>query len=249
MEGATASFDGADPAPIPAAFEVAPGEHRFIVEAPQHVSKTLSTVAVEGTVTALNVELEPSPGQVEVTAPEGARVHLDGRDVGTSPLPGPLPVAPGVHVFAVTERGRTPFVRSLRVRRGAPARIDAELPRSNQRIAAWAVLGTSAGLLASAGTTLALTLDKEAQARALEARHVSEGLSVSQAQRYRELERDRNGLADATIGLGVAAGLVGVAGALLFVFDEPDLPDLPGDSQILLMLGPGTVGASAGGSF
>ena len=81
VEGAKARIDGGDPQSIPAAFEVQPGEHRIVVEAPEYQPRTLETVAVSGSVVALNVDLDEQPGQLSVRAPEGARVQVDGRAV------------------------------------------------------------------------------------------------------------------------------------------------------------------------
>lgn len=240
IEGAIARVDGGEAVPIPAAFEVEPGERKVHVEAPEHLPQTVDTVAVAGSVVALNVDLEPAPGRLLVRGPEGARILLDGQFVGHSPLSAPIEVAPGRHHLVVTDRGRVPFVHPLELRRGQSAELDAELAVTGQRVAAWSLLGAGAALLAGAGATFALTLEREDEAAALEARFERRGLSTGEARRYRELEEERDELAALTIGLGTAAGAAVIAGVLLWVFDEADAP---ASTRWGPVAGPGGAGA------
>lgn len=222
VEGAVAVVGDSDPTPIPAGFEVEPGKHRVRVTAPGYEPAVLDTVAVAGSVVALNPVMTPTPGTLTVRAPDGARVRLDGREIGRSPLPSPLVMPPGSHVVAVTDRGRNAFVRQLDVGRGEALAVDAELSVTNQRYAAWAALAAGGALLIGAGATYAVTVGKERDAEALEDRLATQGLTVAEATRYRELEDDRDGLAQVTTGLGIGAAVALGTGLVLWIFDEPD---------------------------
>lgn len=223
VEGATARIDDGEPTAIPAAFEVEPGERTVYVEAPEHVAQTLETVAVAGSVVALNVELRPAPGHLVVRAPEGAAVFLDRQPVGRAPLGEPLALAPGSHLVTVTANGRRPFVQQVDLGRGQAAEVDAQLGVTPQRWTSWALFGVAGAALAAGGATLAVTLDREDEGEALEARHARQGLTVAEADRHAALEAERDTYAAWTIGLGSAAGAALVTATLLWVFDEPDI--------------------------
>lgn len=223
IEGATARIDDGEPAAIPAAFEVEPGERTVHVEAPEHLAETLETVAVAGSVVALNVELRPAPGRLAVRAPEGAAIFVDRQPVGRAPLAEPLAVPPGSHLLAVTANGRRPFVQQVELGRGQAAEVDAPLGVTTQRWTAWTLFGVAGGALAAGGVTLALSLDREDEAADLEARHDRQGLTVAEADRYADLEAERDTYTAWTIGLGSAAGVALVTATLLWIFDEPDI--------------------------
>lgn len=69
----------------------------------------------------------PPPATLLVTTNiDGARVQLDGDDVGISPV-GPVEVADGQHELLVTARGYLQVRRQLRIQPGENARFDATL--------------------------------------------------------------------------------------------------------------------------
>jgi tetratricopeptide (TPR) repeat protein len=242
VEGATARVDAGEPAAIPAAFEVKPGPHRVVVEAADHLPEKLETVAVAGSVVALNVDPRDKPGHLTVRGPEGAHVAVDGRAVGESPLGGPLEVAPGHHLVAVTDRGREPFVEQVDVAHGGAAEVDAHLAVTRQRIYAWSLFGVAGALAAGAGVAFGFALDKESQATDLEKTLRSQGFTVAQAERYRTLQDDRDSDSRLAIGLGIGAGVAAAAGLVLYVFDTPEAPRLP---VLTPTAGPSGAGVSA----
>lgn len=223
VAGATARIDEGEPASIPAAFEVEPGERTVHVEAPEHLAQTLETVAVAGTVVALNVDLRPAPGRLDVRAPDGAAIFLDRQPVGRAPLGEPLAVPPGSHLVAVTANGRRPFVQQVELGRGQAAAVDAHLGVTAQRWTSWALFGVAGATPAAGGATLAVALDREDEAAQIEARHGREGLTVAEADRHADLEAERDTYAAWTIGLGSAAGAALITATLLWIFDEPDV--------------------------
>lgn len=224
VEGARARVDGGPPSPIPATFEVAPGERRVVVEADQHQPEARTIPAVAGSTVALNLDPEPLPGQLSVQAPPGARVFLDGHSLGVSPLEGPVEAVAGRHVLVVADRGRLPFEQPVELQRGEAVTVAAHLETSRQRMAAWGLLAGAGALAIGSGIFTGLAVDKESEAQALEDQQDVRPLTVAEARRYRRLEDDRDDRADLAIGLGVAAGTVAITGILLWIFDQPESP-------------------------
>jgi hypothetical protein len=238
VAGSTARLDGGDPEPIPAAFEVDAGTHRVLVEAASHQAKTVEAVAVTGGVVALNVELDPLPGHVTVHAPEGASVAIDGRVLGVSPLPEALEVPAGRHLVAVTDRGRDPFLQQLELDRGEAVEVNAALEPSGQRIASYSLFGVAGALAVGAGVATGLMFDRQSDAESLEKTLDAKGLSVDEADRYGDLESERDDFANMAIGLGAASAAVGITGLLLWIFDTPEPAGAP-------VITPSAGGASA----
>jgi tetratricopeptide (TPR) repeat protein len=221
VEGALARVDDGEPAPIPATFEVTPGQHKVRVEAPEHQPAEVDTLAVAGTVVALNLTLTPAPGRLTVVAPAEASVRVDGRRLLH---PGAVEVPPGPHVVTVTARGRVPFQRQVEVTRGGALAVQADLPVTSQRVAAWSLVGVGGALAAGAGVSLGRVLSRESEAGSLEAQQATGPLSPAEVERYRALEDSRDDLARLSAGLAGAAGAALVTAALLWIFDDPDLP-------------------------
>ena len=224
IEGARARVDGGPPSPIPATFEVAPGERRVVVEADEHLPEARTLLAVAGSAVALNLDPEPLPGRLIVEVPAGARIFLNGQGLGAGPLEGPIEAPAGQHVVVVTERGRLPFEQPVSLRRGEAVVVAAELPVSRQRIAAWGLVGTAAALAVGSGIFTHQALSAEADAQELEDRLDRQGFTVAEARRYRSLEASRDDHADWATGLGVLAGTAAITATLLWFFDEPESP-------------------------
>lgn len=55
----------------------------------------------------------PGVGRLELEGPPGTVVTLSGRELGTLPLPGPVPLTTGEHPLMARCRGYVPFERSL----------------------------------------------------------------------------------------------------------------------------------------
>jgi len=77
----------------------------------------------------LKLVAENAPGRIELAnVLDGAQVVLDGQDVGQTPLPGGLEVAPGEHQIGLSKEGHLPFVAGIQVGPGAVIRVEAVLP-------------------------------------------------------------------------------------------------------------------------
>jgi len=116
---------GTSSAPCPGVVaRVRPGRHRVRVEAPGHLPWDGDVVVPPGEVARLDVRLEPVPGSiVVVTVPRGAHVTIDGKDVGLSPA-GPVLVAPGIHVVAVSREGYATATREIAVAVGVSLTVE-----------------------------------------------------------------------------------------------------------------------------
>ncbi|WP_437956057.1 PEGA domain-containing protein [Sorangium sp. So ce119] len=260
--GARVSIDGRAPVEVPLMAEVQPGKHRIKITADGHIDEEREVVAIEGDVLGIDRELRERPALLVVKAPVGAQVTLDGRFVGTTPLP-LIQVAPGKRFFVATKNGHTPFSRELSLRRGERRVIEVGLSSSFQRkmsygLAAVGVLSAAVGLL-----TLTSSLAEEEEAREIEEKRGQQGISEEELGQYRAHLDMRDELANATTGLFGTAAVFALGGFVFYAFDTPTPPPLPartdptpartGGPRLELsaapILGPGLGGAGLVGRF
>ncbi|MBX3274666.1 MAG: PEGA domain-containing protein [Sandaracinaceae bacterium] len=103
------------------------------VEAHDHLSAALATSDTfvtrnRATLEAALATVEQNVGRLELRGSVGGgRVEINGRDVGTMPLPGPITVALGETVIIVRLEGYHRFLRTIEVRAGAVAREEITL--------------------------------------------------------------------------------------------------------------------------
>lgn len=161
---------------------------------------------------------------------EGAHVFVDGHEVGTTPLPGPLTVAPGSHELRVEKDGFQAFRLRVSVDAGRQVEADATLvalvgPTSTVtppvtsarerpgRPLPW-ILGGAAVLAVGAGTLLGVlalgksddAADESAGNRDLYDEHLADAETLAAA-------------ADICFGVGIAAGAVSI---VLFLIGGQD---------------------------
>lgn len=223
IEGAIARVDDGPQAPIPATFELEPGPHVVVVTAENHVDKRIETVSPESGTVALNVDLEPSPGNIMVRGPDGARVKVDGRSIPLSSSP--IAIRPGEHMLAVTARGRTPYLERLTLAPGQSVEVTADLALSQQRYVSWALFGLASALTVSAGVTTGLAFNKQSRASDIQdAIDAGQAATEAEIDDFNELKAARADLVGATVGLAIAAGLSATAGLILWIFDDADPP-------------------------
>lgn len=220
VDGAKASVDGGDPLPIPATFVVPPGERIITVEAPEHRPAKQTAIAVAGAALPVQVSLVPLPGQVTVRSADADTARIDGQKISLAQLGKPIELTPGAHRLVLTAQGHRPFVQRFELDRRQALVIDAELPVTNQRVAAWSLLGAGGLSLITSGIFGALALDAQADAESLEGALGANGLSEAQLGRYGELESSRNDRAGLALGFGIAGATAVVTGVLLWIFDH-----------------------------
>lgn len=263
--GASVSLDGDAATPTPLVREVRPGKHEVVVRAPGYFDERDELMAVESDLVALHVALRPRPGQLSFRVPEGARLFLDGRELGSAPLGAPVEIEAGAHVVAVTRSGRRAVAREVSVGRGERQTFAADLPVTGQRVASFALLGVGAAGLLVGGLGAALALGREGEAKDLSAEGEARSLSASERDRYnRAIEARDAWVRVAGVSLGAGAALL-AAGALLYAFDHPSPvgplaprvvrppDDAPRPRPVDLSAGafvlPGAAGAALGGRF
>ena len=221
VEGAEAWIPGHERQPVPATFEVEPGDYTVHVAAPKHTDAMRSTAAVKGTAVATAIDPTPIPGVLQVKAPDGARIQLGDKLVGRSPLPTPLTIAPGAYELIVRARGRQPSTRRFALASAETLAVDIELEPTVQRTASWLLIGVGGALAVSAGTTAWYAVDAQDDAEALRSR-LGMGVTDDEFARYSDLRDTRDGFSNATLALSISAGTALVTGLMLYLFDDPD---------------------------
>jgi hypothetical protein len=114
---------------------------------------------------------QPAQGSLAIDAQQaGARVALDGQELGTAPLDRVVQVEPGGHRVSARAEGYAPFDAHIDVQPGAVSAAYVRLLRlrtadqqASPRVATWTFEGASAVALAS-GTALALISGAERDA-------------------------------------------------------------------------------------
>ncbi len=95
-------------------------------------------------------------GTVEVFAPDGAAIIVDGIQVGLSPL-SPVPTSVGVHQVLVTKDGYEPATHTVAVGVGVNTIVRTQLVEQPYYTQWWFWTATGGGLLAAAGVAVGVT--------------------------------------------------------------------------------------------
>jgi hypothetical protein len=228
--GARVSLDGRAPVEVPLLEEVTPGKHKVSITADGYVSVERDIVAVEEDLVALDQELRERPARLDIKAPSGAQVAIDGRFVGTTPLQS-VEVAPGKRFIAITTNGYRPFARELDLRRGQSQRVEADLSRTAQRKVSY-VLFVASGVTAVGGVLLTIAaIGEHGAAQKLAAKRQDSGLSAGEFETFRKRVEQRDLARDAASGLFGASALLGLAGFVFYAFDQPISPLPPAQSD------------------
>lgn len=218
--GATVVVDGGAGIAAPALIEAEPGTHTIRVDAPGFESASMSAIAIAERIVPVEVELRPKPATLSLSSTRAARVLLDGREVGQTPLPRPIVLEAGVHELVVSAPGRVRGTRTLTLARGDVVQLNVHLPRTRRREAALGLLGTSAALWIGGGVTLGFALRNQERARAIEALRGDRNISSGERSRQAADLTRRDRLRGATIGLWSAAAVAGVISIVLILADR-----------------------------
>ncbi len=130
MVGAEVLIDGESRGVTPIdALELAPGEYRVTVRADRYRDfEAMVTVAGAGSEQTLEVELEARWAEVSFASePAGARVRLDGEELGITPLT--AEVLEGGHAYSLVLAGRKPHSGRLDVAAGEAQALPVALLR------------------------------------------------------------------------------------------------------------------------
>jgi hypothetical protein len=219
--GAHIIVDGGMPSEPPLIGPLATGAHRVVIAADGYVTETRDITAVAGKMVALDVPLKEKPAHVVLNAPGGAKVDMDGRPMGDTPLSAPIETTPGAHLLSVTKNGHDAFIREIELGRGEDRRLDAPLPSSRQRKIALAMIGTAAVAGVTSAAFLSVMIVEQAQANQLVNLQATRALTKDEAASYTDLRQTRNDWAVVTGATFVGAAALGVVGLLLYAFDPP----------------------------
>ncbi|MDI1475658.1 PEGA domain-containing protein [Polyangium sp. y55x31] len=257
--GARISLDGGKPIEPPLSEAVTPGKHRYKISAEGYIDEEREINIAPGDQRAIESELRERPALLQINGPAGATVAIDGKLVGTTPLPA-QELEPGTRFIAVSRNGFQPYSREIVAQRGERDSIDLNLARTPQRYVSYVFFGAGAltllGGLGAGGKAL------QAEGKAVKLKNA--GLTESTLRSYNDalVERDASTTA-AGVALGVGAAL-GLTGFVLYAFDAPSLPlpparnekkpepkekGSPMDMAIAPVVGPGFAGAAVIGRF
>jgi formylglycine-generating enzyme required for sulfatase activity len=120
---ATATVDGVELGKLPGKFEVAAGVHELIARSPRYLDlKTKIDIEGMGTEQEIKLALKPAFAPVTVESkPAGARVAVDGREVGVTPLTTELDA--GNYTLSLAAEGFRTWESAIQVVADVPQKI------------------------------------------------------------------------------------------------------------------------------
>jgi formylglycine-generating enzyme required for sulfatase activity len=120
---ATLSVDGAQAGTLPGEHELAAGTREIVVEAPRHEAfRTRLTVTGGGEAQVVQVALKPAFAGLSVESlPAGARVLVDGRELGVTPLQASLDA--GRYRLAIAHPDYRTWEAPVTIRAGQPLKV------------------------------------------------------------------------------------------------------------------------------
>lgn len=225
--GARVTFDGGAPQELPLVVELDPGRHSVRLFAEGFVDDVQEVSGDKGIDIPLNVPLREKPARLEVALAARGELFVDGRLVASTPVGGPIAVAPGVHVVSVSVNGKRAWSQEIAFVRDRGVRIEPRLERSDQRLASWVVLGGGAAATLVGVLTGAGALGEEARARDIEAALAKGNIDAAQLARHNDAIDKRDSLRTTSLVTLAAGGSLLAAGALLYVFDRPTIAVVP----------------------
>ncbi len=220
VEGAYATV-GDVSGEVPLVVEVEPGNHQVEVTAEGYFPAAETAVAVKGQFIAIEVEMQAKPSELTVRSEGGARIAVNGRPLGRTPLAQPLELSAGKHFVTVSKRGRNPWSTEITSDNGEVLVLEAKLAVTTRRRASYWVLAGAGVTLSAAAAFGALAWDTDRDMAPYEERLRDESLYADEYQRYQRL-RDRRDTR-LRLGYGLAGGSAAIAliGGLLYWFDNP----------------------------
>jgi len=144
--GATLLIDGQPHGTTPLTFSIAPGQHTLLVRG-DHAERAVKVTVGSGAQVTQYFDLTTtapavSPGRLSViTEPAGARVSVDGRSRGVSPLV-IEDLAAGAHTVSVASDGGS-AQRAITVVDGVASEVVFTLPRTTAPLAGWVTVASS----------------------------------------------------------------------------------------------------------
>lgn len=236
--GVKISIDGVQLGESPVIKEVKPGEHSVTIESPGYFPESLQAVAVEERLIVVELNLKPKPAQIEISAPKGATISIDGRPVGKAPLVRPLEIEAGRHALSVSKMGSYIYSRDLNLERGETKKLNVELETTTQRTTSYYFLVGGGGILLATGVVVAIALVSEGQARLIIRKRDQMMMNLTELERddYIKARDRRNDLLAASSASLVGGTLITAVGILLFTLDSPQVMDPEEESDATALI-------------
>ena len=229
--------DDKTPRDVPFIAEVTAGRHKLRVLADDHFEEAREIEVAAGAVTALDLALKERPATLALESVSGARVSLDGRFLGETPLPGGVEIPSGDHRLEVSRAGYASFTQALRVSPGQKVTVTAPLVMTFQR-------KVSVGLMIGGGAAVAggvvlggLALASQADAASVKGAMdrgevVCRGDSCPELDRYNGAVSARDALRATSFTLLGVGALAAGGGVFLYFVDGLPLFGAPrGDAS------------------
>jgi hypothetical protein len=261
------SIDGAPTKDVPLMVDVKPGKHKVRVLADGFVDEERAVSVSPGGTAPVEITLRERPALLSVKADDGADVVVDGRMLGTTPLPRPLEVPSGAHFIALLKNGHKAFTREVTLERAKGTTVTAHFETTGQRVVSYGFLGAGVVGLVAGGVFVGVTLYEQGQAQNVLDRMGKMNLSPPDLDTYNHAVDARDMWRTAsvvTLGVSVVALATGLT---LYAFDKPT-PGIVGPPQetpkpnapppprepsmemsAIPLVGPGVVGAGVIGRF
>jgi hypothetical protein len=223
--GATLYVDGAVAPHLPFVVTVEPGPHTLTLTAPGYRRHVRTIPVPEGAAFALDIPLEELPGSLALTGTPGSEVLVDGRLVGSLPLP-PVAVEPGRHRLSVQKAGHRSVTRTVELVHGRSLRLDAQLEVSRQRRASIALFWVGGLSLVGASVLGVAALDRQSDTSEVSDQLDQGSITTDQRMRHNRALHARDRLRGAAFGVGGVGAACLLVGAVLMAFDRPRPPPL-----------------------
>lgn len=237
---ARVTVDGKDAILEAGGIAIPAGAHEVIAKAPAFHDAKIAVPADRSATYKLVVKLTEVGTLVELAgAPDGAKIYVDGKAVGTAPLRTPLEVPPGKHAVEVKVSGYRPYRATGTFGPDQRARLAiGKLRRDDRRRTMIAGAATGVALLGAAGfSVLALGKESDYNQRAQLAGVTSDDPELA------DLRSSGNRFSlFADIGFGLAIAGIGIT-TYLFTHEGR------GESEGSLKIGIGLGGATASIKF
>ena len=258
MSGVLVSFDGARPTTAVSA-EVTPGKHTIKVTAEGYEDETRTAEAYEHTTVPVPFTLREKPARLEVIAPPGSEIEVDGRAVGVLPLSLPIDVPAGPHFVAVLKSGKKGYSKEVTLERGKLTRVEASLDTTGQRTTAYVFFAAAGAGVVAGGVFTAVAFLEQGNAASINNSRSTRNISAANLASYNSALDQRDMWRTAAIATFGGSLAVLATGAVLYAFDKPHVtasgplePVRPREAPrpefgVAPMFGPGIAGLSLAG--
>jgi hypothetical protein len=236
------TFDGKRVEPY-TLVNIEPGTHAVHVEAPGFKPFDLQQNVVQGTTNMLDVALEPKPTHVSFDVEADARISIDGRPIGTTPLAIDIPAGP--HLVTILHRGREPVVREITFERGKQVSVNQPLEMTTRRRAVPYVAYTAGGIAVVSIASALAAIAEDSKASSLNKQIQMGNQKLSVGLEYQDKLQWRDRFVNAAWVTGAIAIAGAGAAAWLYYADQPSAEG----AHLAPMAGPTGAGAMLFGSF